>query len=193
MAAVQPDDGGLRVPVAIECSLWRQSDPVGATLACSIPDAPNREIRQELLDQLETRLVTERGSLVFQAIRVSHGTLNSYGGRNDYHVESITESVQVNHERGGRGLVVRWYWEHEGAQYLNFGVSPHTIDGNPILSFIWEDAPQSVREMFPHTERVGGDPRVFFQSVNWGSDTGGIPAAHFVRAGTRWLRQQLTD
>ena len=179
--------GGHRLDVTIECSLARQSDPVGATLTCRVPDAPNADARAALLDGLEAKLVGQQGNLVFQAIRVSHGTLREYGQRNDYSVEPIAESLRVERERSQRDLTVRWFWTHEAAQYFNFGVSPHTIDGNPILSFIWTDAPQGVKEMFPHTERVNGSPRVFFQSV----DHPGIPASHYVRAGTRWLQSEL--
>jgi hypothetical protein len=179
----------LRLDATLACSIERHADPTGATLHCEVGDAPTPDAREALLDELEATLVGERGNLVSQAIRVSHGALRSYGDRNDYHVDPIAESVRVERDRSAQDLTVRWHWDHEAAKWFNWGVSPHTIDGDPLLSFIWEDAPKGVREMFPHTERVGGDPRVFLKSV----DHPGLPAAHFLRAGTRWLRSELQD
>ncbi|AFH22022.1 hypothetical protein OSG_eHP14_00210 [environmental Halophage eHP-14] len=165
------------------------SDPVGVVLNVTVADRLPDEAQQALLADLRDELVDQQGNLVFASVRVSHGTLRSYGQRNDYDVEPVTETVEiVTVAESSRSLTIRWEWDHEAAGFFQFGVSPHTIDGDPILSFIWEDAPQGVKEMFANTERVDGDPRVFFQSVNHP----GIPASRFVQAGINWLRQEVS-
>jgi len=173
---------------AIQFSASLETDPVGFSLTAEIADRLPGPAGDALLSDVRERLVDEQGNLIFQSIRVAHGTLRSYGQRNDYNVEPITESVEVlDVTERGRSVSVRVGWDHPGARHFQFGVSPHTINGNPILSFIWEDAPQEVREMFANTERVGGDPRVFFQSV----DHPGIPASRYVQAAINWLRQEV--
>jgi len=103
-------------------------------------------------------------------------------------VEPIIAALnQPRVTRDGDRIVARWGWSHEAAPFFDAGVSPHTIEGAPILSFVWEDAPAGVREMFSGTERVDGDPRVFFRSVAHP----GIPASHFVRRGLDWLHSNL--
>ncbi|ELZ05391.1 hypothetical protein C480_10430, partial [Natrialba aegyptia DSM 13077] len=47
---------------------------------------------EPLVDDAERRLVGEANPLVYQAVRVSHGTLRSYASRTDYDVESIEDS-----------------------------------------------------------------------------------------------------
>lgn len=165
-----------------------ESDPVGFALTVSVDDRLPPTASSALLASARERVLDERGNLLFQAVRVAHGALRSWGARHDYDVEPVTESVEVtNVSSTDRTVSARVTWTHSGAKYMNFGVSPHTIDGNPIISYIWKDAPQEVREMFSDTERVGGDPRVFLQSV----DHPGIPAARFVQAGVSWLQQEV--
>lgn len=165
------------------------TDPVGVELTAEVSETVSSEMRDALLRDIRDRLVGQQGNLVFQSVRVANGTLESYGGRNDYSTDPIRESVEIlETDLSNTSFHVRWGWTHEAAGYMQFGVSPHTIDGDPLLSFIWEDAPRGVREMFSDTERVGGDPRVFFESV----DHPGIPAARYVQAGINWLRDELS-
>jgi len=140
------------------------------------------------LDAVERQLVGKRRPIVFQAIRVSHGSLRSYGSRNEYAVEPIVESLMLPEvDRDGSEISVTWGWDHEAAEYFDRGASDHTVNGDSVISFIWQDAPSSIHDMFPDTEREGGDPRVFFQSV----EVSGLPASRFVLAGIEWLRQEL--
>jgi len=137
---------------------------------------------------LDVALRQARETWVPAMVAQSHERLRQYGGDNDYDVEPIIESLnQPRVTRDGDQIVARWGWSHEAAPFFDAGVSPHTIEGDPILSFVWEDAPAGVREMFSGTERVDGDPRVFFESV----EHPGIPASHFVRRGLDWLHQNL--
>jgi len=137
---------------------------------------------------LDATLRTARETWVPEMVEQSHQRLRQYGGANDYDVEPIIASLnlpRVTREEGR--IVARWGWSHEAAPFFDAGVSPHTIEGDPILSFVWEDAPAGVREMFSETERVNGDPRVFFRSV----EHPGIPASHFVRRGVDWVHENL--
>lgn len=164
------------------------TDPVGVDLTVMVGEEAPRPTQQALLANIRDTVVDRRGNLVFQSVRVANGALRSWGQRHGFEVEPVTESVQVlTVDEMGQTLRVRWGWLHEATKYFQFGVSPHTIDGRPLLSFIWEDAPDSVRELFPHTERVDGDPRVFLPSV----DHPGMPESRFVNAGINWLRQEV--
>ena len=137
---------------------------------------------------LNTALQQARETWVPAMVAQSHERLRQYGAANDYDVEPVIAALnQPRVTRDGDQIVARWGWSHEAAPFFDAGVSPHTIEGDPILSFVWEDAPAGVREMFSGTERVDGDPRVFFESV----EHPGIPASHFVRRGLDWLHSNL--
>jgi len=137
---------------------------------------------------LNAALRQARETWVPAMVDQSHERLRQYGATNDYDVEPIIESLnQPRVTREGDRITARWGWSHEAAPFFDAGVSPHTIDGDPILSFVWEDAPPGVREMFSGTERVDGDPVVYFRSV----EHPGIPASHFVRRGIDWLYTNL--
>lgn len=136
--------------------------------------------RDAILEQAERRL---REDWLPDAVAHSHGVLRRYGGRNDYRVEPVIDSLQdPSVSRQGDRVGAAWGWRHDAAPFFDVGVSPHTIDGTPILSFVWEDAPPEIQQSFE-----GTPPRVFFPSV----DHPGIPASHFVRAGVDWLRHTL--
>ena len=141
-------------------------------------------VEQVVLDVAERHLRDRLDDTVAE----SHRVLREYGGRNDYSVEPVIDSLQSpTIRRESDRVVARWGWTHEAAPFFDAGVSPHTIEGDPILRFVWEDAPAGVREMFADTERVDGDPVVYFDSV----EHPGIPASRFVRAGVDWLRTHL--
>lgn len=149
--------------------------------------------------QLEASLISElgevltgQGGLALQSIERSHERLREFG--DEYDVEPIIESLAV--PRDGLAfdpdageIDLRWEWRHPAADFFARGTSDHTIHGNPVLSFIYEDAPEPVREMFPHTERVDGDPRVYFKEVT----VEGISETQFVRHGVEWLQQELAS
>jgi len=188
MSATPPQSATLTRETSVSFSAELVTDPVGVTLEATPPTQLPEDAQKALLENVKRRLVGQQNNLIFQSVRVAHGTLRSYGARNDYDIGPIMETATiVETDLTPRRFHVRWGWRHEAAKYFQFGVAPHTIDGTPILSFIWEDAPQEVRERFPNTERVGGDPRVFLGSV----DHPGIPAARFVQAGLNWLRREV--
>lgn len=134
--------------------------------------------------------LTGRGGLAWRAIQQSHARLREFS--DEYDVEPIIESLEVPRDgpafRPETGAIdLRWRWTHPAAVFVARGTRPHTINGDPVLSFIWEDAPAEVRAMFPNTEREGGDPRVFFTEVT----VEGIARTDFDRHGERWLKDQL--
>lgn len=149
------------------------------------PGVLEREVVEELHEVL-----AGRDGLARQSIERSHARLRDYA--DDYDVEPVIESLTIPRSgpafRPDEGTVgLRWEWTHPAADFFEYGTSDHTIDGNDVLSFIWEDAPPQVRAMFPNTEREGGDPRVFFQNV----EVTGISETQFVEHGTRWLQKEL--
>jgi hypothetical protein len=158
------------------------TDPIGVDMTVRPAGLAEDVLPEQMLDTAEEDLVGGQGNLVFQAVRVSHGTLRSYGQRSDYDVEPVTESVKVESSRSRRSLEVSWYWTHEAAPYFHFGTSDHTVEGDP-LAFPWPDAPDEVREQFEETF-----PIVFFQST----EPSGIPESRFVTAGRNWLRRGVS-
>lgn len=146
-------------------------------------------LEAEVVRQLGQTL-TGRDGLAMQAIERSHARLREYADQ--YDVEPIIDSLVV--PRDGMAfdpeageIDLAWEWRHPAAVFFNQGTSDHTVDGDPILSFVWEGAPQQIHDMFPHTERVNGDPRVFFQSVT----VEGISETRFAQHGTEWLQREL--
>lgn len=180
------------VDVTIELDLELQTDPIGATLDIGVPRAPSDAARQSLLNSVESTMVGARDNLVFQSVQAAHRQLTRYRSTTGNHVQSIKDSFSgVDATRSPAGITASWHWEHEAAGYYEFGVSPHTIDGNPILSFLWEDPPDWVTQEFDQARGSGGQfesgYRVFFASV----DHPGIPEARFVRSSLDWLRREV--
>jgi hypothetical protein len=78
-------------------------------------------------------------------------------------------------------------WSHEAFPYFEFGTSDHTIEGDPILSFVWEerhDPPEWVREEF---DAEGDGYRVFLPEV----EVAGVRETRAVRDGLNQIRRQI--
>jgi hypothetical protein len=146
-----------------------------------------RQLREALLDDVEAAFVADDGP-VWGAVERSHDILREYGRRNDYDVGPIIEALsEPAITRTERSVRAYWGWFHPAAPHFEFGSSDHTVNGDSVLSFIWEDAPPEIHEMFPDTQRKDGDPRVFFPSV----EVAGLPESRFVRKGLAWLRREV--
>lgn len=148
-------------------------------------------LEREVVAELEDVLAGQDG-LAWQSIQRSHARLREYA--DDYNVEPVIESLTV--PRAGpafrpdeREIDLRWEWTHPAADYFDRGTSDHTVQGDDVLSFIWDDAPPAIHNMFPSTERQNGDPRVFFQSV----EVTGISETQYVQHGTEWLQRKLAQ
>lgn len=71
----------------------------------------------------------------------------------DWHMEPIAESVVI--EWRGDELVAEW--EHEASGWIELGVKPHMIEGNPVLA--WEDR-ETGEMVFRHEVQHPGLPAV---------------------------------
>lgn len=180
------------VPVQLDFSLDLTTDPLGADLSVVVTDAPNEDSREALLDSMERSLVGARGNLVFQAIEQAHDQLEQYGSSNDYDTEPIIDSLSgVEADRGDDRIDVSWSWTHEAAHYHEFGTSDHHIDGDPVLSFVWDDPPGWVREEFDRSRSSGGQFQSGWRVFLPGVDVDGLPESRFVRDSLNWFRQEV--
>ncbi|SIS00352.1 hypothetical protein SAMN05421858_5119 [Haladaptatus litoreus] len=125
---------------------------------------------------------------VLKAIEQSHEKLDA----SDYNTDSVKDSLvePIVEEKGNR-VTITWGWTHEAADYFERGTSFHRIDGDPVLSFVWEDPPSWVREEFDQARSSGGQFssgwRVFFSNVH----VSGIDEIRYTRFGLEWLRREL--
>lgn len=144
------------------------------------------QLREAVLDDAEQSLIGEDG-LVQQAVEQAHERLRAYGREHEYDIEPIIDSFAGPEvERDDGQLTVRWGWRHEASVYMEFGTSDHTIEGDPVLSFIWgkEDAPDWVAREF---EPEGDGYRVFLPEV----EVSGLPESRYVRDALNWLRREV--
>jgi len=146
------------------------------------------KLNEALLDELEHEFIGKPNNLVHQTVQQAHDILRAYGDAHDYDVEPIKRSAQREVRRTEDIVQSRMGWPHPAAPHFQMGTSPHTVEGDPVLRFVWEDAPQGVREKWDHTERVDGDPVVFLPEV----EVDGLPESRFVRDALHWLRRELT-
>lgn len=146
------------------------------------------QLQEALLDELQAKLLADGGP-VWGAVERSEEVLMEYGRRHDYDVGPVIEALaEPAIQRKSDRIVATWGWYHPAAPRFEWGTSDHTVDGDPVLTFIWDNAPQSVHEKWPDTQRKNGDPRVFLPSV----DVSGLPESRFVREGIDWLRREVT-
>jgi len=120
------------------------------------------DLRDALLTDAERQL---RDNLGPRLVRVARENWQRYAAANDYDIDHVWEDVAgpvVTRE--ANRVQARVEWPALSALF-EFGVSPHTIEGNPLLHFFWADQDQWVTT----------------ESVDWGSETGGIPSARAVR------------
>ncbi|WP_277540224.1 hypothetical protein [Haloarcula laminariae] len=169
--------------VTVEFDLEFQTDPIGAELDITVPDAPSDAARQALLDGVESTMVGSRGNLVSQAVQQAHGRLERYAGRvDDYNVGPLIESFEgVDATRDRTSIHAEWSWSHEAFRYLEFGTSDHTIEGDPVLAFEFDAGEHPyLDEMFP-------DGTAFLPEVS----VSGLPESRAVRSSLNWLRREV--
>jgi len=132
------------------------------------------KLRESVLDDVEETLRRELGPALKRVVAVNW---QAYAARNGYDIDFVWEDVEgPSIERDGRGVRMRFVWPELTALF-EFGVSPHTIDGNPLLHFFWEEKGQWVKT----------------ESVNWGSETGGIPESRAIRDALNWFRREVSS
>jgi hypothetical protein len=170
--------------VTLDFTLDLQTDPLGAVLEVSVPDASSQGAREAFLDSAEAALVGQRGNLVAQAVSEAHGQLASYASaQGGYAYDPVEESFQgVTVERGQRGLTIEWSWDSEVAEIWEFGCPPYTINGSP-LAFEFDSAEYpGLAEAFPKGT-------AFLQEV----EHPGFPEARWVRDSLHWLRREVAQ
>ena len=128
-------------------------------------------LRQAVLDDVEQTLQEEIGP---QFIAIARQNWQAYASRNGYDIDFIWEAAELAVERTDDGVTLRVEWPELSALF-EFGVSPHTIEGNPTLTFYWE----------------AKDRWITTDEVNWGSETGGINESRAVRDAMNDLRRVL--
>jgi len=130
------------------------------------------DVRGAMLAEVEQTLREDIGPLLERTAR-EHW--QEYAQRNGYDIEHIWEDAEgPSVERDGDSIELRVEWPGLTALF-EFGVAPHTIDGDPLLHFYWEEIDQWVTT----------------DSVDWGSETGGIPEARAVRDAMNEVRRVM--
>lgn len=129
--------------------------------------------REAFLDDIEKKFREEYGP---QLKRVAEENWKAYASRNGYEISHVWEDAEGPIvERDGDSVTLRIEWPELTALF-EFGVSPHTIEGNPLLHFFWEEKGQWVQT----------------ESVDWGSETGGINESRAIRDAMNELRRVLS-
>ena len=119
------------------------------------------DLRKAILDDVERKARDDIGP---RLIRVARENWRAYASRNSYDIDHIPEDAELFVDRDDDSVSIRIEWPGLTALF-EWGVDPHTIDGNPLLHFYWEKIDQWVTT----------------ESVNWGSETGGIPESRAIR------------
>lgn len=150
------------------------------------------KLRSAIVADIEAKTVDEPNNLAFRFMQRIIGNLREFGARHDIDVEPVIEHIHIEQvQRTPNGVRVRILNDHEAAAIFEVGATPHTIRGNPTLSFVWEDPPQWVREEFDRARGSGGQFesgwRVFLPSV----EHPGVPASRAFRDAIEWLRGEL--
>ncbi|MDS0258570.1 hypothetical protein NDI56_03985 [Haloarcula sp. S1CR25-12] len=146
------------------------------------------DLQEAVLDDVERQLVGERDNLVAQAVQRVQGRLERYAREEDYDVEPIVDSFAgVEVDRSDGQLTIRWGWSHPAVKYFEFGTSDHTVEGDPVLSFVWErsEAPDWVAEEF---DEEGDGYRVFLPEV----EVSGVEETRAIRDSINWLRRAVS-
>jgi len=126
-----------------------------------LSDSFEDDLRAAILDDVEQQFRDEIGP---ELIDVARSNWEAYASRNDYDIGHIPTEAELAIERDDSSVSVRIEWPELTALF-EWGVDPHTIEGNPLLHFYWE----------------AKDQWVTTESVNWGSETGGIPESRAIR------------
>lgn len=157
----------------------------------TLPDFEN-DARDALLDKAENALYAEPDNITYQFLRCANNNFEEYANRHDYDIHDIPASGHVTDTtRTTNSVSSTVLWDHPLTGIYEYGAQPHTIEGNPILSFVWSDPPQWVKEKFPQGRDASGrfvsGWRVYFSSVNHP----GVPESRSIRGALQLLRLQL--
>lgn len=138
-------------------------------------------LREDLLDVAEDEIRDRRDQLADE----SGSRFDSYASRQGYDLGYLSSGITTSPVRRRNKSVratVSWPW---GTALWEYGVEPHTIEGNPTLAFSWDAPPAGTRP-------PGAPSFVVTDEVNWGSVTGGIPAARAIRTALQLVAQEMS-
>lgn len=141
-------------------------------------------LQDSLTDDMEAGLYAEPDNLAYQLLRAANQNFEEYASRQGYDIGGIPQSGKVTSTSRSRGSVSATIeWTHGLTALYEYGVSPFTMHGSPILSFYWDSPPEGTRP-------EGAPAFVNTTEVNWGSVTGGIPEARAIRGALNYIRLQ---
>lgn len=130
------------------------------------------DLREAVLDDIEQKARDEIGPTLK---RVARENWVDYASRNGYDIDHIWENAEGPIiDRDDTGVSIRIEWPGLTALF-EWGVDPHTIEGNPLLHFYYE--------------RI--DQWITTDEVDWGSETGGIPESRSIRDALDNLEQEV--
>lgn len=136
------------------------------------------DLRDALLDDAEETAEDMGDGLKFAA----ENNFRTYAARQGYDIDHIWQDAKgPSIRRGSRSVDVTVEWPALTALF-EYGVSPHTIEGNPLLAFAWKAPPEGTRP-------PGAPSFVVAESVNWGSVTGGIDESRAIRDALETIRE----
>jgi hypothetical protein len=145
-----------------------------ATLESGFED----KLREALLDEMEQKAREEWAP---KLLEYAHEILDAYGEEHDYDVEHVKQSAETIVERTDNGVRVRVGWEAEESVYFALGTSDHTVEGDPLLVFEFDQSEYpGLSEAFP-------DGTAFLQEV----DVTGLPESRYVRDALARLRREV--
>lgn len=138
------------------------------------------DLREVVMDDAEDELYAKRNNLAFRLLQLANENWRDYMNENDYALEHIPESGTVTETDRTRNRVSATLEWSGLANLFEWGVSPHAIQGDP-LAFDWPAPPEGTRP-------EGAPAFIVANQVDWGSVTGGIPAARAIRGAVNQLR-----
>jgi hypothetical protein len=145
-----------------------------------------------LQDATREAVVGRERNLVAETIAEANSNLDEAAAVNEWDVQNVKSSVDVEVNETETGIGIRISYDHPASEFFEFGTSAHTIQGRPVLSFVWEerhDPPEWVREEFESATSDKGRPgyQVFFSEV----EVEGIPETRFLRDALRFFQRQM--
>jgi len=142
------------------------------------------DLAESLLDELERKA---RADIAPRLASETRRLLDEYGRRNDYDIAGIRDAIRTDVTRTDSTVRVTMRLP-DPALLFERGTVDHVVEADDaeVLSFIWENPPQWVREEF---EQEGEGYRVFLPEV----EVSGLPEGRFIRDALHEVRRRLEN
>lgn len=125
----------------------------------SLSSSFESDLKQAVMDDVEAKARQDIGP---RLVEIARQNWQAYASRNGYDLDHIESGAELSVDRDGDTVRIRVEWPGLTALF-EWGVDPHIITGD--LHFYYEKIDQWIQT----------------DSVNWGSETGGIPEARAIR------------